>query len=81
MKRKWIEVNDLSGGQYSVDKNVRFKTPIPISDLYDYNDVYIVVKERISFRGTNANNRPNKKLTLVIMFHSSYTYQKLITHL
>ena len=25
--RKWIEVNDLSSSQYSVDKNVRFKTP------------------------------------------------------
>ena len=26
--RKWIEVNDLSDDQYSVDKNIRFKTPM-----------------------------------------------------
>ena len=26
--RKWIEVNYLSSGQYSVNKNVRLKTPI-----------------------------------------------------
>ena len=34
--RKWIDVNDSSSGQYSVNKNVRFKTPnILISDLFD----------------------------------------------
>ena len=25
--KKWIEVNDLSGGQYSANKNTRLKTP------------------------------------------------------
>ena len=34
--RKWINVNDSSSGQYSVNKNVRFKTSnILISDLFD----------------------------------------------
>ena len=33
------------------------------SDLCDYNDAYIVVKERITVEGTNANNREDKKLT------------------
>ena len=36
--KKWIEVNDLSGGQYSVNKNVRFKTSMLRSNLCDYND-------------------------------------------
>ena len=26
--RKWIEANDLSHGQYSVNKNLRFKTSL-----------------------------------------------------
>ena len=26
--KKWIEVNDLSGGQYFADKNIRLKTPM-----------------------------------------------------
>ena len=26
--RKCVEVNDLSGGQYSVNKSIRFKTPM-----------------------------------------------------
>ena len=32
---KWIELNDLSGVQYSANKNRRFKTPMVRSDLCD----------------------------------------------
>ena len=42
--RKWIEVNFLSNGQYSVNKNIRFKTPMVISDLRNYSDADIVLK-------------------------------------
>ena len=45
--RKWIEVNDLSGGQYSVNKNIRFKAPMLRSDCCDYSDVIIVLQGRI----------------------------------
>ena len=42
-----MEVNDLSSGQYSVNKN-RFKASMLRSDLCDYNDVYVVVKWKIT---------------------------------
>ena len=45
--RKWVEVNDLSNSQYSVNKNMRFETPMLRSDLCDYRDAYIVVKGTI----------------------------------
>ena len=38
LKRKWIEINDLSCGHYSVNKNVKFKTPMLRSDLCNYSD-------------------------------------------
>ena len=38
------QINDLSNGQYSVNKNIRLKTPMLRSDLFDYSDMYIVVK-------------------------------------
>ena len=41
--KKWIKVNDLSSGQYSVNKNIRFKTSMFRSDLCVYSDAYIVV--------------------------------------
>ena len=53
MTRKWIEVNYLSNGQYFVNKNIGFKTPVLRSNLYDYSDAYIVVKGRI----TNESNQ------------------------
>ena len=33
-KKKKIEVNDLSGSQYSVSKNVRFETPMLILEMW-----------------------------------------------
>ena len=47
MTKKWVEVNDLSSGQYSINKS----------------DAYIVVEWIISVTGTKANNRIIKKLT------------------
>ena len=60
---KWIEVNDLSVGQYSVNKNIRFKSLLR-SDLCDLSDAYIVVKGRIIVEGTVNANEINKNLTL-----------------
>ena len=61
--KKWVKVNDLWGGQYSVNKNIRFKTSTLRSNLWDYKDAQIVVKGRRSVRGTNDTNRRNKNLT------------------
>ena len=55
---KWIEVNDLSGSQYSSNKNIRIKTPMLRSDLRDYSDAHNVVKEKITVEGDdNVNNK------------------------
>ena len=48
--KKWVEVNYVSSGQYSVNKNTR-------SDLCDYSDAYMVVKVTISVAGTYGANR------------------------
>ena len=42
--RKRIDVINLTGGQYSVNKNIRFKTPMLRSDLCDYSNTYFVAK-------------------------------------
>ena len=49
------KVNDLSSGQYSVNKNIRFKTSMLRSDLLDNSDTYIVVKETIDLLADDAN--------------------------
>ena len=52
-----IEVKDLCGGQYFINKNIKFKTPMPRSDLCDYSDAYIVVKGIIYFLAAAANEK------------------------
>ena len=46
--KKWIEVYDQSGGNYSVNKKIRIKTSTLRSDLCDYSDAYITVKGTIT---------------------------------
>ena len=58
--RKWIEVNNLSGGQYSVNKNIKLKVPTLRSNLCDYNDTYIVVKRKIDLEVVGDNNMTQK---------------------
>ena len=56
------DVNDLSRGQYSINKNIRFKTFMLRSNLRDYGDAYIVVKGRIIVEGTVNADKRNKML-------------------
>ena len=46
--KKWSEVYDQSEGNYNPNKEIRIKTSILRSDLCDFNDAYIVVKENIT---------------------------------
>ena len=48
--KKWIEVHDQSGSpedRYKPSKQIRFKTSMLRSDLFDFSDAYIVVKGNI----------------------------------
>ena len=63
MTKRWVEINDFSSGQYAAKKNVRFKNTVLTSDLCDYSDAYIVVKERTSVTGNNNANKRNKKIS------------------
>ena len=58
MTRKWIKVNDLSSGQYSVCKSVMFKPLTLRSDLCDC----IALGRRITVEGSTLNTQTNKKL-------------------
>ena len=60
--KNFIEANDLSSGQYSVNKNIGFKNSMLRLGLCDDSDAYIVLKRRYySVTDTNNANRRNKK--------------------
>ena len=62
--KKWIEVNDLSGDQYSFNKSITFKAPVLRSDLCDYSHAYIFVKGVIDLlAAANENDEAEKDNT------------------
>ena len=62
--KKWIEVHDQLGDsedRYKPGKRIRFKTSMLRSDLCDFSDEYIVVKETITVTNP-GNNAYDQKL-------------------
>ena len=57
--KKWIEVYDQSEKHYNINKEIRIKTPMLSSDLYDFSDAYINVKGIIT--ATNPDNTKRNK--------------------
>ena len=72
LTKKCVKVNDLSSGQYSVNKNKSFKTSMLRSNLCDYRDAYIVVKTKMI--------KLKEMLHLKIMLLLDNVFQKLTTH-
>ena len=65
--KNWVEINDESRDTYNVNSQIKFKTAMLKSSLYDYSDAYILVKGTISVNNTAAAgadaNNTNKKVT------------------
>ena len=73
--KKWIEVYDQSEKNYSVKKEIRFKTSMLRSNLCDFSDAYIVVKGDITLEGDNNANKHNKNH----VFKNNATFINCIT--
>ena len=57
--KKWIEVYDQSGGNYNVNKEIKIKTSMLRSDLFNFSDVYSVVKGIMTIVRPNNAKRNN----------------------
>ena len=77
--RNWVKIDDNVRGEYSSDKQIKFKTAMLRSSLYDYNDAYILVKENIIVNNTAvaaaAANNTNKK----VIFKNCAPFTKCIS--
>ena len=52
--KNWFEINDESRGTYKVNSQIKFKTTMLKSSLYDYSDAYILVNGAITVNNTAA---------------------------
>ena len=62
--KKWIEVQSQSGNTYNTGKPIRIKTSVLRSDLCDYSDAYVWVKETITVTNRNSNANFDRRLML-----------------
>ena len=56
-----VEVNDEARGTYNVKSQIKIKTLMLRSSLYDYNDGYILVSTTTTVPNTAAAGAANKK--------------------
>ena len=73
--KKLIQVKDLSSDQYSVNKNMMFKTSMLRSNLCNYSDPYFVAKGKITVEGDNDDKKRNKK----VIFKKNGPYRSCIS--
>ena len=78
--KKWIEVYHQSEKNYSINKDIRIKTPMLGSGLRNFSDAYIVVKGTISLLLIKIMQKETKVLHLKIMQHLSTVFQKLMMY-
>ena len=56
--REYVRVNSLLN-TYNENKSIRFKTPMLRSNLCDYSDAYILIKDTITVTSPGDNNNAN----------------------
>ena len=81
-KRNWVEINDESRGNYA-NSDIRFKTTMLRSNLCDYADSYILVKETITITGAgdNAGERQVDERDKGVTFKNCAPFTKCISRI
>ena len=54
--KNWVEINGDSHGTYNTNSQIKFKTSMLRSSLYDYSDAYILVSGTITITGAGADD-------------------------
>ena len=42
--KNWVKINNHARGTYNINSQIKFKTTMLMSSLFDYSDGYILVK-------------------------------------
>ena len=69
----WFEINDDSRGTYNLNSQIKFKTSMLRSNLYNYSDAYIPVRGTIIVLNTGEAANPNKRENIIIKNCAPFT--------
>ena len=80
--KNWVEINDKSRGKFT-GNDIKFKTAMLRSNLCDYADAYILVKETITITGVgdNAAARKAHERNKGVTFKNSAPFSKCISRI
>ena len=75
--KNWVEINDESRGTYNVNSQIKFKTTMLKSSLWDYSDAYIFVKGKITITeaGDDAAARQADERERCSIYKLCFIYQ------
>ena len=79
--RNWVEINDESRGAYNVNSQIKFKTTMLKSTLYDYSDAYILVKGTISVNNTAAQGAAANNTNKNVIFKNCAPFTNCISEI
>ena len=68
--KTWVEINDDIRGEYSPNKQIRFKTAMLRSSLCDYSNAYILAKGNITVKNTAGAAADLNKRNKNVIFKS-----------
>ena len=79
----WVEINDQLRESYRASSTIRFKTTMLRSNLCDYADAYILVKETITITGAgdNAAARQADERDKGVIFKNRAPFTKCISRI
>ena len=64
--KNWVEINDDAHGRYNTKCQIKIKTSMLKSSVYDYSDAYIILWGTISFQNTGTAANPNNRKNIII---------------
>ena len=77
--KNWVEKNDDLRGVYAPNKQIRFKTSMLRSSLYDYSDAYILVKGNISVENNAADGAAASNTNKKVIFKNCAPFTSCIS--
>ena len=79
--KNWVEINDESRRTYNVNSQIKFKTTMLKSSLYDYSDAYILVKGTVTVNNTAASDAEANDTYKKVIFKNCAPFTNCISEI
>ena len=79
--KNWVEINDESRGRYNINSQIKFKTTMLKSSLWDYSDAYIIVKGTITVNNTAADGAAANNINKKVIFKNCAPFTNCISEI